>query len=142
MTAPEAGWEHFEVEADVGVRGWGATLAEAFAQTALGVLALIVRPEEVQARETREVRAQADGAGPLLVEWVNECLYVHEIEGFVVRTIDVSVCDGGRVHAFLRGEPLDLARHRPGIQVKAATRHGVEVRQAGGRHETRLMVDV
>src|SRR4030095_1251688 len=80
-----AGWEHFETEADVGVRAWAVTRADAFAQAALGVFALIVRPEEVETRERREVRAQADSRERLLVGWINECLYVHESAGFVVR---------------------------------------------------------
>src|SRR5436853_6655955 len=86
---PEAGWEHFDVEADVGVRAWGPTRAEAFAQAALGVLALIVAPEQVEAREAREVRAQSETPETLLVAWVNECLYVHANEGFVVRPVQV-----------------------------------------------------
>src|SRR2546425_9279294 len=47
---PEAGWEQFDVDADVGVRAWGPTRAEAFAQAALGVFALIVSPDEVDER--------------------------------------------------------------------------------------------
>ena len=82
MSARAPGWEHFETEADVGVEAWGPTRAEAFAQAALGVFALIVKPEEVAEREHREVRAQADSPERLLASWINECLYVHEIEGF------------------------------------------------------------
>src|SRR2546427_5439748 len=86
---PEAGWEQFDVDADVGVRAWGPTRAEAFAQAALGVFALIVAPDEVEEREHREVRAQAESPETLLVTWINECLYVHEIEGFVVHRVAV-----------------------------------------------------
>src|SRR2546422_10229892 len=67
-----AGWEQFDVDADVGVRAWGPTRAEAFAQAALGVFALIVSPDEVDEREHREVRAQADSPETLLVNWINE----------------------------------------------------------------------
>src|SRR2546425_11413885 len=59
------------------------------AQAALGVFALIVSPDEVDEREHREVRAQADSPETLLVNWINECLYVHEIEGFVAHRITV-----------------------------------------------------
>ena len=137
-----AGWEHFETEADVGVHAWGASRAEAFAQTALGVFALIVAPEEVVEREHREVRAQGDSVERLLVAWINECLYVHEIEGFVVRRIEVDRCTETVVHGMLRGEELDLARHRPGTVVKAATLHQILVAESGGRHEVRVIVDV
>ena len=36
-----AGWEHFPHDADVGVRGFGATAAEAFEQAALALTAVV-----------------------------------------------------------------------------------------------------
>lgn len=137
-----SGYEYFEVEADVGVRAWGATVAEAFAQAALGVLALAIAPDEVQARERREVRAQGDSPENLLVGWVNECLYVHEIEGFAVRRVEVTTLTNAVVHGSLHGEPIDPHRHRLGTVVKAATYHRVGVSESPGRVETTLIVDV
>ena len=142
MSASEAGWEHFETEADVGVHAWAPTRAEAFAQASLGVFSLIVRPEEVTEREHREVRAQADSPERLLVGWINECLYVHEIEGFVVRRVEVDTCTETVVHGVLHGEEVDAGRHRLGTIVKAATLHRVVVAESAGRHEVRVIVDV
>ena len=142
MSAIDAGWEHFETEADVGVHAWAATRADAFAQASLGVFALIVRPEEVIEREHREVRAQADSPERLLVGWINECLYVHEIEGFVVRRVEVDTCTETVVHGVLHGEEVDAGRHRLGTIVKAATLHRVVVGESAGRHEVRVIVDV
>ena len=142
MSASDAGWEHFETEADVGVHAWAPTRAGAFAQAALGVFALIVRPDEVEEREHREVRAQADSPERLLVGWINECLYVHEIEGFVVRRVEVDTCTETVVHGVLHGEEVDTARHQLGTIVKAATLHRVSVTESGGRHEARVIVDV
>src|SRR5213592_4336290 len=137
-----AGWEQFDVEADVGVRAWGPTRAEAFAQAALGVFALIVPPDDVEEREHREVRAQADSPERLLVNWINECLYVHEIEGFVVHRVEVGACTATLVHATLHGEEMDAGRHRFETIVKAATMHRLVVAEQEGRHEVRLIVDV
>ena len=137
-----AGWEHFDVEADVGVRGWGATRGEAFAQATLGVFALLVGPDEVHAREAREVRAQAEGPEALLVAWIDECLYVHEIEGFVAQSVEMTVCTDTLAHGVLHGEPLDPARHRVGTVVKGATYHQVAVGVRDGTHEVRVIVDV
>jgi SHS2 domain-containing protein len=138
----DRGWENFEVEADVGVRGWGESRAAAFAQVTLGVFALLVDPAEVQAREVREVRAQADGPESLLVAWIDECLYVHDIEGFVAHTVEMTVCTDTLAHGLLRGEPLDPARHRVGTVVKGATYHRVAVGVREGVHEARIIVDV
>jgi SHS2 domain-containing protein len=142
LSPSDVGWEHFETEADVGVHAWGETRAEAFAQAALGVFALIVTPEQVVEHEHREVRAQADSPERLLVAWINECLYVHEIEGFVVCRVDVDACTETVVHGVLQGEEIDLGRHRPGTVVKAATLHQVLVTESDGRHEVRVIVDV
>ena len=142
MSARAAGWEHLETEADVGVRAWGSTRADAFAQAALGVFALIVTPEQVEERERREVRAQADSPERLLAGWINECLYVHEIEGFVVRRVEVDACTGTVVHGTLHGEEIDAGRHRFGTIVKAATLHRLVVAEVDGHHEVRVIVDV
>lgn len=144
MSGPEppSGWEWFDVEADVGVRAWGRDRAEAFAQAVLGVFALIVRPEEVEARETREVRTQGETPEDLLIGWVNECLYLHDLEGFVVRRVEVTTLRDDLVHGVLHGEELDLRRHHPGTVVKAATAHQVRIDDAPGRSEVRLIVDV
>ena len=137
-----AGWEHFDVEADVGVRGWGGTRGEAFAQATLGVFSLLVSPDEVEPRERREVRAQAESPEALLVAWIDECLYVHEIEGFVARSVELTVCTDTLAHGVLHGEPLDHSRHRVGTVVKGATYHQVAVTVGEGLHEARIIVDV
>jgi SHS2 domain-containing protein len=137
-----AGWEHFEVEADVGVRGWGSTRAEAFAQVTRGVFALLVSPDQLQPRERREVRAQADMPESLLVTWIDECLYVHDIEGFVAQSVEMTVCTDTLAHGVLHGEPVDPGRHRVGTVVKGATYHQVLVTERLGVHEARIIVDV
>lgn len=141
MTEP-AGYDYFDVEADVGVRAWGPDRAEAFARAALGVLALGVTPGDVEERETRDVRAQAGTIEDLLVAWINECVYVHEIEGFAVRRVTVSRLDGDVAHGALHGEPIDPARHRLGTVVKSATHHQVSVKTTATGAEVRLIVDV
>src|SRR5687767_5255469 len=138
----EHGWEHFEVEADVGVRAWGSTRAAAFAQAALGVLALVVDPATVSRGDSREVRAQAETPETLLAAWIDECLYVHEIEGFVAGDVEVGACSDTVVHGRLLGEPLDASRHRLGTVVKAATLHKISVTGAANHHEVRIIVDV
>ena len=140
MTA--VGWEHFEVEADVGIRGWGPSRAVAVAQLTLGVFALIAAPETVEVRDRREVRAQAEGPEALLVSWVDECLYVHDIEGFVVHDVEMTVCTDTLAHGYLHGEPVDPERHRLGAVVNGATHHQTTLTERDDLHEARLIVDV
>lgn len=140
--AASGGFEYLEAEAGAGVRAWGRDLSEAFAQAALGVLALVVPPDDVEERQTREVRAQGGSVETLLVSWINECLYVHEIEGFAVRRVEVDRLSDGLVHGLLHGEEIDAGRHHLDTSVKAATMGEVLVSRAAERTEIRLIVDV
>ena len=137
-----AGWEHFEVEADVGVRGWGPTRAEAVAQATLGVFALLAPSGEVEPRERREVRAQADAPEALLVAWIDECLYVHEIEGFVAHAVELTTCTDTLAHGLLHGEPFDPSRHRAGTGVKGAPYHQASLAAGPEGWQARVIVDV
>ena len=74
--------------------------------------------------------------------WVDECLYVHEIEGFVVHEVEMTVCTDTLAHGYLHGEPLDAARHRIGTVVKGATYHRIAMTAQDGLYEARLIVDV
>lgn len=136
------GYDYFDVAADIGVTGWGPTVAEAFGQTGLGVFALIVAPNEVEEREMREVQATGERREDLLVNWINECLYLHDIEGFVARRIDFPVFETGRLLSRLWGEPVDGSRHRLGTLVKAATFHQLTIEDHSGMWTVRLIVDI
>ncbi|HEY7366761.1 MAG TPA: archease [Methylomirabilota bacterium] len=137
-----AGHESFDIATNVEVRAWGSTLAVAFAEVARGVLGLAIAPEEVVERDRREVRAQGTTKETLLVNWVSECLYVHEIEGFATRRVEVTTFAGDLVHGLLHGEEIDPRRHRAGTVVKAATSHQASVREAPDGVEVHVIVAV
>lgn len=136
------GYEYFDVAADVGVHAWAATRAGCFRQCALGVFDLIVPTRAVAPRETREVAARGSGVDALLVNWLNECLYVHDLEGFVVHDLEPPEVTGALVHGILHGEPIDPVRHPRGTVVKAATFHRLEVAESPGRVSARVILDI
>ena len=141
-TPQSGGHEQFEIEADVGVRAWGPRAEDAFARVAEGVFALIADPTAIEERERREVRAQGESDEALVVNWLNECLYVHDIEGFVVRRVEVDTLQAGFVHGVLIGEEFDRSRHRAGTVVKAATSHHTRVLRGVDRVEVAVVLDV
>ena len=138
----QEGYEYFDVAADVGVAAWGEDLPGCLRQCALGVFNLIVPTRAVQPTETREVAARGASADALLVNWLNECLYVHDLEGFVVSDVATPEVTATGVHALLRGEPVDPSRHPRGTVVKAATFHGLEVSEMPGEVRARVILDI
>ena len=76
------------------------------------------------------------------MNWLNECLYVHDLEGFVVHDVGLPQVTGTGIHGVLHGEPVDPARHPRGTVVKAATFHGLEVVERPGRVTARVILDI
>jgi SHS2 domain-containing protein len=136
------GYSYFETEADVGVQGWGVTLAACFRQCALAVFNLMVPLDAVAPAESREVAAQAETPEALLVSWINELLYLHDVEGFAVRDVEMPRIEGARIHARLTGETVDPQRHPRGILVKAATFHQLALVTDPGRVTGRVVLDI
>jgi SHS2 domain-containing protein len=90
-------------------------MPEAFARAALVVAARAFTPETVEEGDVREVRAHGETVEALFANWINECLYVHEVEGFAWRRIEFAVFDAEpragaepmRLHSMLHGAVVD-----------------------------------
>lgn len=67
-------WVHFRHDADVGVRGRGATAAEAFEQAALALTA-IVTDAPVRSETRVDVTCSREDIGLLFVDWLDAVIY-------------------------------------------------------------------
>ncbi len=135
-------WQTFAHEADIGVRGRGATLAEAFAGAATALTATICDPAQVAVREQVAIECAAPDAELLLVDWLNALVYEMATRRMLFSHFDVSI-DGGRLHAAAGGEPVAIERHRPAAEVKAASFCELKVgRQADGQWLAQCVVDI
>lgn len=133
-------WELFPHDADVGVRGFGATPAEAFEQAALA-LTSIVTQVEVKPLAAVEVACEAPDLELLLVDWLNAIIYEMAVRNMLFGRFAVTI-DGGRLKATLQGEPVDVARHAPACEPKGATYTALRVAQDGGLWSAGCVVDV
>ena len=128
---------------DIVVRG--ASLEQAFGEAALAVFALAADMAGVSASDMREVRAHGPTLEALLSQWISECSYVYEIEGFACCELDFAVFDveprsGGepvRLHAMLRGSEVEVADNAIKVVV-AADR---PIRPVPGGYEIHLVVE-
>jgi len=135
-------WETFAHEADVGVRGFGATLAEAFAGAATAMTAVICDPEKVGAGETVAIECAAPDDELLLVDWLNALVFEMATRRMLFSRFDVRIEDH-RLSAAATGEAVDVARHQPAAEVKGATFCELAVRQSpDGSWTAQCIVDV
>lgn len=136
--------ERFEViehTADVGILARGQSLPELFAHAAAGMLHFLIDPQTVQQNESRSLIVEADDIAGLLVAWLNELLVVLNADAFIPAAYEISELTEQRLVATVKGEPVDPARHRFRLDVKAATYHQLYVRK-NARWEARVIFDV
>ncbi|MEZ5785296.1 MAG: archease [Xanthobacteraceae bacterium] len=136
-----AGWELFPHGADIGVRGWGATPAEAFEQAAHALTAAVTHAD-VQPSVAVEVRCEAPDIELLFVEWLNAIIYEMAVRAMLFARFAVRI-DGSRLSGTLWGEPVDVSRHAPACEPKGATYTALKVSEtAEGRWSAACVVDV
>lgn len=137
---PTRTYEILEHTADIGIHARGRSLEEAFEAAARGLVDIM----GVWARgpgEVRRVRAQAGDEGALLVDLLNELLFLHETEGAAF--VSVRVLSATETEAEAEVEVVPLQEATDGTVVKAATYHQLRVeRTPGGETDVRVFLDV
>jgi SHS2 domain-containing protein len=99
-------WEHYPHQADVGVRGIGATKAEAFEQASLALTAVVADLAAVDAREPLELICAADDDEMLLVEWLSRLVYEMSTRRMLFCRFDIFVGEK-QLKARIWGEAID-----------------------------------
>jgi tRNA nucleotidyltransferase (CCA-adding enzyme) len=134
-------WEHFPHDADVGVRGFGATAQQAFEQGALALTAVITHAS-VEPKASVKVTCEAPQLDLLFVEWLNTIIYEMAVRRMLFGRFAVKI-EGNHLEGTLWGEPVDIERHGPACEPKGATYTALKVaRDADGVWSAACIVDV
>jgi tRNA nucleotidyltransferase (CCA-adding enzyme) len=135
-------WEHFAHEADIGIRGRGPSMESAFVQAALALTAVITDPAGVAPREPVAITCEVDDPELLFVDWLNAIVFEMTARDLLFGRYEVAL-EPGRLRATAWGEPVDVAKHAPAVEVKGATYTGLRVaREADGSWVAECVVDV
>jgi SHS2 domain-containing protein len=131
-----------EHTADTGIVAYGADMREAFANAAYGMFSLMADLEQVREETSRYIEAEAGDRESLVVSWLNELLYMFDVERVVFKRFDILELTNTRLRADAYGEKVDASRHELRSGVKAATYHMLKVSEDRGRCRIRVIFDV
>jgi len=134
-------YETFDHEADIGIRGCGGTIAEAFENAAVALYSVMVNVHRVRPKERRIVKASAPDRELLLVEWLNALLSQSDLEHMVFSKFEVKI-NGTSLIGTAWGEMLDRERHQAHVEVKGATYHMWSVQERENGYVAQCGVDV
>ncbi|AEH44052.1 protein of unknown function DUF101 [Thermodesulfatator indicus DSM 15286] len=136
------GYETFEHGADIGVRGIGKTLEEAFINAAKALFSLVViNLEEVRPEREVSFEISADTLEDLFVEWLNRLLTEAGMENLVFCQFDCKI-ENLNLKGQAKGEPIDEERHELGVEVKGATYTMLKVERVNDLWIAQCVVDV
>ena len=134
-------WEHFEHQADVGVRGFGNMPAEAFEQTALAMSAIITDLSLIEPREEVNITCEELDQELLLADWLNALIFEMSTRRMLFSQFEVFI-DNGRLKARAWGEPTNVKRHQPAVEIKGATYTELSVHKSQDQWVAQCVVDV
>jgi SHS2 domain-containing protein len=135
-------WEHFDHQADIGIRGVGESLADAFEEAATALTAVIADPATVAPSLMVPVSCENGDNEQLLVDWLSAIIYEMGARRMLFSRFKASI-EKGTLRANIWGEKVDVEKHHPAVEVKAATYFDLSVRQdAAGRWVAQCVVDV
>ncbi len=134
-------YETFEHEADIGIRGFGSSIGQAFENAARALYSVIVNVTLVRPVEQRTLTVTANDHELLLVEWLNALLSLSDMERMVFSKFEVRI-SGTMLTGKAWGETLDQVRHEPFVEVKGATYHMLSVKEQQGLYTAQCVVDV
>ena len=118
-------YEYLEHTGDIGIRAYGATLKELFINAAQGLLEAIADLGTVGATTQTEIEVMADSLEELMVAWLDELNFQHEVEEVFFQRVEIGEISEApyRLTAIAYGEPVDFAKHIVYTEIKSITYH-------------------
>lgn len=135
-------FEVLDISGDVGLKAYGKSREEVFANAGRGMFNLITDIAAIEEKQELEVEAEADSPEGLLVNYLNELIFRFDTYGVVGRRIDILQCSDTAIKAKVYGEEFDVDRHERRLLIKAATYHNIKVAQVNGRWEIAVIFDI
>ena len=127
--------------ADVGIIAYGVDINQAFANAARAMFSLITELDSIEDVLYRDIELTAPDQESLLVEWLNELIYIFDAENIIFKRFDVTQLNKTQIKARSYGEKVDKSKHELKTGVKAATYHMLKVDKDNG-YRVQVLFDI
>ena len=135
-------FEVIEHTADIGIVAYGADVKQVYANAALGLFNLMADLDNLKEGVKREIELSAEDVEVLLVQWLNELIYISEVEHVIFKRFEINELSNTRLKATCFGEKIKAGQHRLKREIKAATYHMLKLSKEGDRYQVRIIFDI
>jgi SHS2 domain-containing protein len=146
--------EHFEHKADIGVRGVGNTLEQAFEEAGVALTEILTDTSRINPKKAHKMELQSTDYAALLVDFLNELLYLKDKKKMLYSKFRINlgktnvVGETGAVKemvtlkATVFGEKINYNKHNMKTDAKAATYSELFAGEKNGKFIAQCVVDV
>jgi SHS2 domain-containing protein len=135
-------FEIIDHTADIGIIAYGADIKEVFANAALGLFNLMADLDGLKENSKREVGMSAEDIEVLLVEWLNELIYISDVEHIIFKRFEISELSNNSIKATCFGEKIKPGHHRLKREIKAATYHMLRIDKENNGYKVQIIFDI
>ena len=135
-------FEILDHTADIGIIIHGENLKTLFENAGKGFFHLITDLRKVKRRVERRVSLEGESLDRLMVDWLSELLYLHDVENLLFKEFKVESVGEDGLKATVKGEPFQEGVHVIKTEVKAVTYHQIEIRQETGGWRAQVILDL
>ena len=134
-------YETFDHRADIGIRGYGKSVEEAFENGAKAMFSVMVDIDDVKPVNREDINCEAPDLETLFVEWLNGLISVAHLNGKLFCKFKVKIA-ADKLTGSAWGERLDKEKHHMMTEVKAATYSQLKVVKEDDTYIAQCIVDV
>jgi SHS2 domain-containing protein len=135
-------YEILDHTADIGIACYGADLMQLFSNAALGLYSLIIDIDNIKEELQREISLSSQDKEGLLVDWLNELIYVFDVEHVIFKRCEFSRLNDNTLQARCFGDKINPEHQTVKREVKAATYHMLEIKSKKDGYEARVIFDI
>ena len=140
-----SGMKRFEIldhTADIGLFIYGKDLPSLFEHAGEGFFHLITDVKRLRPQTERRVRLDGQSLERLMVDWLTELLYLHEVDHLLFKEFKVECVGEKGLKAVAKGEPFREGVHVIKTGVKAVTHHRIRVERKRGVWRAQVIFDL
>jgi SHS2 domain-containing protein len=131
-------FEELEHTADLALKVYGRSLKEVFANAAYGMFSLMADLERLEPTISHAISLESLDYDALLIDWLNELLYLHEVEEEIYTHFEIEALSSTTLSATVQGTKTIASK----LAVKAATFHDLEIRETEDGYLAIIVFDV
>jgi len=135
-------YEFINHTADLGIKVRGKSLADLFANAGYALFDILLEIEKLEPKESIKIRIPGGEKEEIFVDWLRELLLKFNSERWAFKEFDVYKIDESGLEALVRGEKVNLSRHRLKTELKAVTYHEVKLQKKGTVWEAQVIFDI